>query len=68
MCYKENKSLFSYRYDNGQTYFIFITITISFGSRKTGNIKTCKEIRFQKLIKFGLSGWYCFGIYQIDYK
>ena len=25
-------------------------------SREMGNIRTCKEIRLQKLIKFGLSG------------
>ena len=29
-------------------------------SRETGNVRRCKEIRMQKLIKFGLPGQYLF--------
>ena len=60
MCYYENKSLFFDVMKNGQIFpsnvchfhydprFLF--------SREMGNIRTCKEVRLQELIKFRLSG------------
>ena len=53
MCFQENKSLF---FDvNGKLFPSKI-----FFSREIGKIRTCKEVRMQKLIKFRLSEQYSF--------
>ena len=38
-----------------QKFVIFYMITDSFFSKEMGNMKTCKEVRLQKLFKFRLS-------------
>ena len=60
MCYKENKSLFFFEViKHGQTFpskachFQYDHI---FFSREMRNIRTCKRVRLQKLVKFRLSG------------
>ena len=59
MCYKENKSLFFDLMKNGQIFpsnvFHFQYDHRFLFSTEMGNIRTCKEVWLQKLIKFKLS-------------
>ena len=60
MFHEENKSLFFDVLKNGQIFpskvYHFLYDKRLFFSREMGNIRTCKEIRLQKLIKFRSSG------------
>ena len=49
MCYKQNKSLF---FSSNVCHFQYDHRFLV--SREMGNIRRCKEIHLQKLIKFGL--------------
>ena len=64
ICYKKNKSLFFWRH---KTWPNVSFKCLSFSksnrfifSREIRNIRSCKEVGLQKLIKFRLSGWYLF--------
>ena len=59
MYYKENRSIFFDVIKNGQIFPLNV-IHFPFDrrflfSREMGNIRTCKEVRLQKLNKFRLS-------------
>ena len=60
MCYKENKSLFFNVMKDGKIFpakvcHFHYDLRFRF-SREIGNIRTCKELLLQKLIKFRISG------------
>ena len=64
MCYKENKYLVFDIMKNGHIFPLKFSHFQSdhrfLFSREMKNIRTCKEVRLQKVVKFVLSGYYSF--------